>query len=216
MSTLPTPGFAVVELTTTPTLAALADALEALRDQPGVNCVVLAGERFAGGDEDGVLRWLEHFELPSLFAFEGEPDSGAVAVALACDIRICDAEARLHVAAAGRRRLLTLIGVGASVELIRRRGVVDAETALAWGLVSEVTPAGEARKRAAELAATIASRGPVATRLAREAIWRGLDIPLEQALRFETDLTLLLQTTKDRAEGVRAFIEKRPPRFIGE
>ena len=216
MSTLPGPGFAVVELATTPTPAALADALEALREQPGVNCVVLSGERFAAGDEDGMIRWLEGFELPSLFAFAGEPDSGAVAVALACDIRICDAATRLHIAAAGTRRLLTLIGAGASVELIRRRGVVDPETALAWGLVSQVTPAGEARKRAGELAATIASRGPVATRLAREAIWRGLDMPLGQALRFETDLTLLLQTTKDRAEGVRAFIEKRPPRFIGE
>jgi enoyl-CoA hydratase/carnithine racemase len=66
------------------------------------------------------------------------------------------------------------------------------------------------------LAATIASRGPIATRLAKEAIWRGLEMPLEQALRFETDLTLLLQTTEDRAEGVRAFIEKRAPKFTGD
>ena len=66
------------------------------------------------------------------------------------------------------------------------------------------------------IAAAIAARGPIATRLAKEAVWRGLPQPLEQALRFETDLTLLLQTTKDRAEGVRAFLEKRPPRFTGE
>jgi len=50
----------------------------------------------------------------------------------------------------------------------------------------------------------------------KEAIWRGLELPLEQALRFETDLTLLLQTTKDRAEGVAAFVEKRQPPFTGE
>ncbi|MYK26587.1 MAG: hypothetical protein F4052_06530, partial [Dehalococcoidia bacterium] len=62
----------------------------------------------------------------------------------------------------------------------------------------------------------VAARGPIATRLAKEAVWRGLDQPLEQALRFETDLTLLLQATKDRAEGVRAFLEKRPPDFTGE
>ena len=66
------------------------------------------------------------------------------------------------------------------------------------------------------IAAVIASRGPLATRLAKEAIWRGLAQPFEQALRFETDLTLLLQTTKDRAEGVRAFLEKRSPQFEGK
>jgi enoyl-CoA hydratase/carnithine racemase len=55
----------------------------------------------------------------------------------------------------------------------------------------------------------------LAVQLAKEAIWRGLEMPLEQALRFETDLTLLLQTTKDRAEGVSAFLEKREPHFIG-
>jgi enoyl-CoA hydratase/carnithine racemase len=65
-------------------------------------------------------------------------------------------------------------------------------------------------------AEAVAARGPIATRLAKEAVWRGLDQPLEQALRFETDLTLVLQATKDRAEGVRAFLEKRPPDFTGE
>jgi enoyl-CoA hydratase/carnithine racemase len=66
------------------------------------------------------------------------------------------------------------------------------------------------------VAGLIAARGPFATQLAKEAIWQGLAMPLEQALRFETDLTLLLQSTKDRAEGVRAFLQKRPPAFTGE
>jgi enoyl-CoA hydratase/carnithine racemase len=61
----------------------------------------------------------------------------------------------------------------------------------------------------------MASRGPIALELGKEAIWRGLAMHFEQALRFETDLTLLLQTTKDRAEGVAAFIEKRTPKFTG-
>jgi len=50
---------------------------------------------------------------------------------------------------------------------------------------------------------------------AMEAVSRGAEMPLEQALRFETDLTIILQTTEDRAEGVRAFLEKRPPKFEG-
>ena len=65
------------------------------------------------------------------------------------------------------------------------------------------------------VAAHIAQRGPVAVRYAKEAVSRGLDMTLEQALRYEIDLTIILQTTEDRAEGVRAFLEKRRPEFRG-
>ena len=68
---------------------------------------------------------------------------------------------------------------------------------------------------AEEIATLIASRGPIATRFAKEAIARGSELPLDQALRLELELTLLLQTTEDRAEGVRAFIERRAPEFRG-
>ena len=68
---------------------------------------------------------------------------------------------------------------------------------------------------AAALAGRIAAQGPLAVRYAKEAVLRGMEMPLEQALRFETDLTIILQTTEDRAEGVRAFLEKRPPQFKG-
>jgi enoyl-CoA hydratase/carnithine racemase len=93
---------------------------------------------------------------------------------------------------------------------------VDATTALAWGLVNAIAPQGAALNRAEEIAASVAARGPLAVRYAKEAISRGLDMSLEQALRYETDLTIILQTTSDRAEGVRAFLEKRKPRFNGD
>ena len=63
------------------------------------------------------------------------------------------------------------------------------------------------------IARRIAERGPLAVQYAKEALSRGIDMPLEQALRYETDLTVILQTTEDRAEGVKAFLEKRAPRF---
>jgi enoyl-CoA hydratase/carnithine racemase len=91
---------------------------------------------------------------------------------------------------------------------------VNAEAALRLGLVSEV--AESAFARALEIAERIAERGPLAVRFAKEAVARGLDMTLEQALRYETDLTVILQTTEDRAEGVRAFLEKRTPEFKGK
>jgi enoyl-CoA hydratase/carnithine racemase len=198
----------------------LQEAMQAVVGRRDVHCIVLSTDALATDDtlEAGPagFRWLERFELPTVFCFDGPLAGAVVDVALACDIRICGSGATITSRKPGSRRLLQLIGSDASLELIGRRGAADAETALRWGLVSEVTLPGKAIERATELAATIGSRGPIATKLAKEAIWRGLEMPLEQALRFETDLTLLLQTTKDRAEGVRAFIEKRPPRFTGE
>jgi enoyl-CoA hydratase/carnithine racemase len=166
------------------------------------------------GAED--LRWLQLFPLPTVSAVEGELAGPGLDLALACDIRVCGADASIRARRIGSRRLLTLIGHARSADLFGRRGVIDAPGMLDYGLVSDLVPAGGATVAAEKIAATIASRGPIATRLGKEAVWRGLELPLEHALRFETDLTLLLQTTKDRAEGVRAFLEKRPPTFTGE
>ena len=93
---------------------------------------------------------------------------------------------------------------------------IDATEALRIGLVSAVVPRDQLEKEAQALAQRMASRGPIALRYAKEAIRRGLDQPLDQALRYETDLTVILQTTEDRAEGVRAFLEKREPEFKGK
>jgi enoyl-CoA hydratase/carnithine racemase len=79
--------------------------------------------------------------------------------------------------------------------------------------VSQVVPRDRLLAEASALAERIAARGPIAVRYAKEAVNQGLDMSLEQALRFETDLTIILQTTEDRAEGVRAFLEKRAPEF---
>jgi enoyl-CoA hydratase/carnithine racemase len=93
---------------------------------------------------------------------------------------------------------------------------IDAVEALRLGLVSGVysTPADLVTQTEA-LATRMASRGPLALRYAKEAVRRGLEQPLDQSLRYETDLTVILQTTDDRSEGVNAFLEKREPEFKG-
>ena len=90
---------------------------------------------------------------------------------------------------------------------------IGAREALRIGLLNAVTP--DVRAEAERIARRIAEQGPIATRYAKEAVTRGIDMPLQQALRFETDLTVILQTTEDRAEGVEAFLDKRKPKFKG-
>ena len=165
------------------------------------------------------VRWLwRDYPLPVVFAFEGRLAGAVAAIALGCDIRVCGEAASIELDGAAMdgltaQRARTLLGLGAEEAIPSR---FTAEEALERGLVSRTGPAGSAAELARGAAEAVAARGPIATRLAKEAVWRGLDQPLEQALRFETDLTLLLQATKDRVEGVRAFLEKRPPKFTGE
>ena len=167
------------------------------------------------------VRWLwRDYPLPVVFAFEGRlAGAGAgAALALGCDLRVCAEGASIELDGAGMdeltgKRARTLLGLEAGAAIPAR---MTAGEALEAGLVSRMGAAGSAGEVARGAAEAIAARGPIATRLAKEAVWRGLPQPLEQALRFETDLTLLLQATKDRAEGVRAFLEKRAPNFTGE
>ncbi len=197
-------------------VARLLDQLEMLAGGPA-RAVVLHGlETWADPIAADQLAAFSLTALPLIVAFEGELAGPALDLALGADIRVAGAGASIRARNIGSRRLLALLGPIASVDLLRERGLLDANGLLTSGLVSDVAPTGDALAAALAIASTIASRGPIATRFAKEALWRGLDLPFDQALRFETDLTLLLQTTKDRGEGVRAFIEKRPPIFTGD
>jgi enoyl-CoA hydratase/carnithine racemase len=160
------------------------------------------------------LLWLERYPIPLIGALSGDLSGQAALLALGMDIRVGQKGFSIRTPGIGSRRLLRLLGEAGSVRSLEGGGRLDSEGALETGLVSALIDDAEAE--ALRLAEVIASRGPIATRFGKEALWRGVELPLPRALRMETDLTILLQSTKDRAEGVRAFVEKRPPVFTGD
>lgn len=212
------PRLARLTLTAATTADGLRDACERLHDAGQADLLVFEIQPGAGAREAGPLDWLAWCELPVVASFEGALADTAAAIALACDIRVCGRDATLTPPASAARRLRRLLRDDDGVlQTVAGAGKpLMAQQLLDAGLVGAIASAGEANAAALRVAETMLKRGPIALRLAKEAIWRGLEMPLEQALRFETDLTLLLQTTKDRAEGVHAFLEKREPRFTGD
>jgi enoyl-CoA hydratase len=167
---------------------------------------------------------LASLACPVIAAIHGEARSAGLELALACDLRLAanDAvfslpdvlEGRLPLAGASQR-LPRIAGRGVAIAMLLAGEALDAAAALRCGLVSRVVPPAELSSAALDLGRRLSQRGPIALRYAKELVHRGLELPLDHALRFETDLAVILQTTADRAEGVRAFLEKRPPRFEG-
>lgn len=162
---------------------------------------------------------------PILAAIRGYALGGGLELALACDIRVAADDAQLGLTeinlaiipgGGGTQRLPRLVGRGKALEMILTGARIDAREALRLGLVERVVAAAELPAAAQELARTIAAKAPVALRYAKEAVVKGLDLPLADGLRLEGDLSALLRTTEDRLEGARAFIEKRKPRWQGQ
>jgi enoyl-CoA hydratase len=161
---------------------------------------------------------------PIIAAIRGYALGGGLELALACDIRVAGDDAKLGLTeinlaiipgGGGTQRLPRLLGRGKALELILTGARIDAAEALRLGLVERVVPAAEARPHAMALARELAGKAPVALRYAKEAVVKGLELPLADGLRLEGDLSTLLRTTEDRLEGARAFLEKRRPRWTG-
>jgi len=185
---------------------------EARLKDPAIRCIVMEA---AGASEAEGGPWMVRLPRPLILAFTGTLPAGLTSLALGADIRVGAPDSALALPSEPspwlRNRAERLVP---GSDRPAWGETVAAEALLRLGLVSRL--AIEPMAEALRVAGVIAGRGPIATELGKEAVWRGIEMPLEQALRFETDLTLLLQTTKDRAEGVRAFLEKRTPRFTGE
>jgi len=117
--------------------------------------------------------------------------------------------------AGGTQRLARAIGKARAMELVLTGRRITAREALAWGLVNRVAPVEAFLEEAKGLAREIASKPPIAVRAAREAVLKAEDSDLETGLALERGLFASLFDTQDQKEGMRAFLEKREPRFTG-
>ncbi len=168
---------------------------------------------------------LEELPMPTLAAIEGGAFGGGLELALAADLRVAGSEAKLGLVetalaiipgAGGTQRLPRLIGLSRAKELIFTARRIGAEEAGRLGLVDRLAAAGEALPQALLLAREILPNGPVALRLAKQALNRGAELHLASGLAFEQACYAQVLATKDRLEGLAAFREKRQPRFRGE
>lgn len=175
-------------------------------------------------DLGALVNAIADFPRPVLAAISGPALGGGLELALACDLRIAEAGASLGLAevrlgiipgAGGTQRLSRLCGLAAAKELVLTGRRIDASRALALGLVSEVVPVGELRAAATRIADELAAAGPIALAQAKRALDHGLGLPLGDALALERRCYEVVLASEDRDEGLRAFAEKRPPRFRG-
>ena len=172
----------------------------------------------------GGITFEPHFGKPMIAAVNGHALAGGMELALACDIRVCSPNATFGLAetkwalipgAGGTQRLPRAVPLGWAMEMILTGEPIDAETAQRIGLVNRILPQEQLLEHAMRLAATIASRGPLAVSGARRAILEGLTLGLSAGLMNERDIFIGIMKTDDALEGATAFAEKRDPRYQG-
>lgn len=218
-------------------------ALSQAEDDPEVSVVIItgAGEKVfsAGGDIKGMAEntmWdildrkidlfsqIHHFPKPVIAAVNGLALGGGCEMAMACDFRVGSENARLgqpeinlgiFPGGGATQRLQRLVGVGRAKELIFTGDLIDAREAERIGLLNRIFPAKELMEKTLEIAAKICAKGPLALKLAKMAINMGMEIGLQTGLGYEKLARVLVHGSEDRVEGMRAFIEKRKPKFRG-
>jgi len=164
------------------------------------------------------------FPKPVIAMINGFCLGGGCEMAASCDLRVASDKARfgqpeiklgLIPGGGGTQRLPRLIGHGQTMRLVLTGEMIGADEALRIGLVETVVPHEELRATTLELAARIAAMSPLTLRIAKEAVNASRELPLEAGLRYERDLFCLCFSSEDMAEGVRAFLDKRPADWKG-
>jgi enoyl-CoA hydratase len=226
-------------------LSELRDAVARLREDRAVRVVLLRGEGgvFCAGADLAVLgsldpasarglaetgqqvcTALEALPFPVLAAVDGPCVGGGLELALACDIILASDRAVFRAPEVGygfipgwggSLRLPRRVGLGRAKEILLTSRAVGAAEAHAVGLADRLYPAGDFAAGVDAFAQEMAARAPLALALAKDVIQRGMEASLETGLALEREAFALVFTSEDSREGVRAFLEKRPPRFTG-
>ncbi|MEV0636105.1 enoyl-CoA hydratase/isomerase family protein [Streptomyces sp. NPDC050619] len=167
---------------------------------------------------------LEDFPKPSVAAVHGFAFGGGLELALACDLRVAERGTRLGLpemklgvlpGAGGTQRLPRLVPTAIAKQMILTGEPIDAERAWQLGLVNELAEPGGALKAAEALAARLTAGAPLALAAGKRLIDYGLGMDLEAAIAYERETVSVLFSTEDRAEGLKAFRERRPGEFRG-
>jgi enoyl-CoA hydratase/carnithine racemase len=221
----------------------IAAQLEGWDAEPEVRCIVIAGsdDVFASGADIGVMAerslaealhhpaagfWkrLAAVKTPMIAAVSGWALGGGCELALACDMIIASDTAQfgqpeitlgIIPGGGGTQRLARVLGKQRAMEYVLTGRRFDAEMAMQWGLVNLVAAKGRWMTEASELARTVAERPPIAARLAKQAVIAAEETSLSAGIETERRLFELAMATEDRVEGMRAFLDKRPPEFEG-
>ena len=215
-----------------------------ISEDPAVLCLVITGDEnaFAAGADikemadaspveafrrniEGYYRTLAAFPKPVIAAVNGFALGGGCELAMTADVIIAGEGAQLGLpetrvgimpGGGGTQRLPRAIGKYKALKMMLTGEFVSGAEAFDMGLVSEVVPDGEVLPRALEIAGKIAKLPPLSSRMIKETVLAGLDSPLDVGLHLERKAIYFLFSTKDKKEGMSAFIEKRQPKFKGE
>jgi enoyl-CoA hydratase len=221
-------------------LREISDACDDIAANQNIAFVVLnaEGEHFCAGwtpearetlqssfDQLDPFGCLAALPVPVLAVLRGTVASAGLELALACDMRVAATGTRFSMPevtagqvplAGATARLPRIAGRSIASAMLLMGEELDAQDAYRCGLISRVFEVEKVREEVDALVNRVTANGPLGLRYAKEAVHNGIELPLDQALRYELDLSIILQTTRDRAEGVEAFLQKREPRFEGQ
>jgi enoyl-CoA hydratase len=187
------------------------------------NVTALEGKRLARRGQE-IFRRFETSPKPTVAAVNGFALGGGCELAMACQIRIASEAAKfgqpevklgLIPGYGGTQRLPRLVGRGRALQLLLTGEMIDAQEAYRIGLVNRVVAADQLLPAATAMIQQMLMNAPLGVAACIDAVDRGVDMPLDDALMLEATQFGVLITTTDTAEGTRAFLEKRPPRFAG-
>lgn len=182
------------------------------------------GQTF-GSHGANVFRMIETLHVPVIAAVNGFALGGGCELAMACDIRICSDNARfgqpevglgIIPGFSGTVRLARLVGMGMAKQLIYTGKAIKADEALRIGLVNAVVPQADLMDKALEIANQIAANAPLAIKAAKMCINAEYDMPMDQAIVYESGIFGQCFATEDQKNGMKAFLNKEKPIFTGK